>query len=353
MLKRFSLVLLIGFVFTLSGALQAQDTTLTVLATTTIIADVAQNVGGDLVTVNSLIPTDTDIHAFQPIASDVALAAQADLVLVNGAGLELFLGDLLQGAVDDPARVIVVSNGIPMLAGEHEDHEAEAEGTAEAEHDHEHSAPESVGLLGEDGVCGELHHVEATEEAHAHEAEEHDHGPCDPHVWTDPTNVKIWADNIAAAFAATDPANAETYQANADAYKAQLDALDNEVTEILAAIPAENRVIVTNHEFLRYFAAHYGFEIVGTVIPSMSTLAEPAPRELAVLVATIRDEGVTAIFVEASDPGQLASVVASEVDSEVKIVTLYSDSLSSAEGGAATYIDYVRTNAQTIAEALK
>jgi zinc/manganese transport system substrate-binding protein len=349
MLKRLSLVLLIGFVLTLTGAMHAQSSTLSILATTTIIADVAQNVGGDLVTVTSLIPVDTDIHAFQPIPSDVAVAAQADLVLINGAGLEAFLGDLLQGAVDDPARIIVVSNGVPMLAGGHtgEDHDAEA--TVEAEHDH---AAESVGILGVDAQCADLPTAEATEAVPEGE-EHHDHGPCDPHVWTDPTNVKIWADNIANAFATADPTNAATYHANANAYKAQLDALDEEVIDILAAVPAERRIIVTNHEFLRYFAAHYGFEIVGTVIPSVSTLAEPAPQDLVALVDVIRNEGVSAIFVEASDPGLLANVVANEVGSDVAIVTLHSDSLSSVEGNAATYIEYVRANTQTIAEALK
>jgi len=355
MLKRLSLVLLFVFVSALTGVLHAQDTTLTVLATTTIIADVAQNVGGDLVTVTPLIPADTDIHAFQPIPSDVALASQADLVLVNGVGLESFLGDLLQGAVDNSARIIVVSNGIPMLAGEH-DHEDEdhEEVTEESDHD-EHGTAEYIGLLGADAACGDLledHEAEATEDAHDSE-ESHDHGPCDPHVWTDPTNVKIWADNIAAAFAAADPANAEAYRTNAETYKAQLDALDAEVTDILAVVPAERRVIVTNHEFLRYFAAHYGFEIVGTVIPSISTLAEPAPQDLVALVEIIRNEGVSAIFVEASDQGLLAQVVAQEVGSSVTIVTLYSDSLSTPDSRAATYIDYVRANAQTIAEALK
>src|SRR5215203_1833503 len=145
MLKRLSLVLLTVFAFALTGILQAQDTTLKVLTTTTIIADVAQNVGGDLVTVTSLIPTNTDIHAFQPIPADVVLASQADLVLVNGAGLESFLGDLLQGAVEDSSRIIVVSNGISMLAGEHDD--AEHEATEEAGHDEEPAIAEYVGVL--------------------------------------------------------------------------------------------------------------------------------------------------------------------------------------------------------------
>jgi zinc/manganese transport system substrate-binding protein len=354
MLKRFSLVLLLIAACTLTGVLHAQDnTTLNVLATTTIIADVAQNVGGDLVTVTPLIPADTDIHAFQPIPSDVVLASQVDLVLVNGAGLESFLGDLLQGAVDDPSRIIVVSMGIPMLAGEHyhEEHEAEAKSTEEADHDHEASAAETVGMLGADGVCGDFA-TDATEETH--EGEEHeDHGPCDPHVWTDPTNVKIWVDNIADAFATADPTNAEVYHTNAEAYKAQLDALDAEVTDILAVVPAERRVIVTNHEFLRYFAAHYDFEIVGAVIPSTSSLAEPAPQDLVALIEAIRAEGVRAIFVEVSDAGLLANVVADEVGSDIVIATLYSDSLSTADSNAGTYIDYVRANAQTVADALK
>ncbi len=355
MLKRLSLVLLLGCVLSLTGALHAQNS-LTVLTTNTIIADVAQNVGGDLVTVTSLVPPDTDIHAFQPTPSDVLAASSADLVLVSGAGLEAFLGDLLQGAVDDPARIIVVSNGVTIHAAHHrQDDTATPDATDAAPRTDataEPSAPDIIGVLGQDAACGDLF-AQATPDVTSTEATDEEHGPCDPHVWTDPNNVKIWVDTIEAAFAAADPAHADAYHANAEAYKAKLEALDQEVMQILAVVPPERRVLVTNHDFIGYFAAHYGFEIVGTVIPGVSTLTEPAPQELAALVETIKAQNVPAIFVEASDPGMLANVVAQEVGREIKVVALYSDSLSAADSPAATYMDYLRANAHIIADALQ
>jgi ABC-type Zn uptake system ZnuABC Zn-binding protein ZnuA len=321
----------------------AQDTPLKVVATTSIIADVARNVGGELVDVASLVPPDSDIHAFQPSPDDAVLVAQADVLLVNGAGLELFLGDLLENAAVEP---VVVSNGIEMLpfgehgeeaAGEaHTDEEAQAEG-------------EVVGVLGDEGVCeAEAEHEEEASEA---DEEEHEHGSCDPHVWTNPQNVVIWTRNIAAAFAAADPANAELYIASADTYIAQLEALDAEVEEILSALPEERRVLVTNHEFFGYFAHRYGLEVVGAVITGGSTLSEPDPQALADLIAIIKEEGVPAIFAEVSANPQLAEIVAAETGINV-VTTIYSDSLSEPGSPADTYLNYMRYNAQTIAEAL-
>ncbi len=319
------------FSLLLTAFVHAQGEPLRVVATTTIIADVAQNVGGDLVHVTALIPLDADVHAFEATPSDVAQVADAAVLLVNGAGLESFLGDLIENA--GGVQPVVVSNGIEMLA--FADHE-----------DHEHEGTEHIGVLGANAECEDEH---AEHEESDHEEEEHDHGGCDPHVWTDPNNVKIWATNIADAFAAADPANAEVYAANAAAYIEQLTALDTEVQAMLADIPADQRILVTNHEFLRYFAHAYEFEVVGVVLPGGSTLAEPNPQELAALVEIIRAEGVPAIFTEISASSQLADVVAEETGIDV-VMGLYSDSLSEA---ATTYLDYVRANAQTIADALR
>lgn len=320
----------------------AQDSPLSVVATTSIIADVARNVGGDLVEVHALIPPDTDAHAFQPAPQDAVMIEAAKVVLVNGAGLEEGLLQL----VESTARVdlTVVSQGVAVLAfGESQpdegvdDHEADEHGTAE-----------TIGLLGEDAEC-------EVEEAHEDEAEaeeeDHEHGACDPHFWGDPTNVIIWAQNITDAFAAADPTNAQTYQANAAAYIEQLEALDAELEALFATLPEDARRIVTNHDFLSYFAARYGFEVIGTVIPSVSSLAEPAPQDVAELVAVIEQEGVRTIFAEVSDAAQLAQVIASDAD-DVTVATLYSDSLSAPDGPAATYLDYMRANASTITEAL-
>lgn len=330
----------------------AQDAPLRVLATTTLIADVAANIGGDLVEVTALIPPDADVHAFQPTPRDVLRVAEADIVLVNGAGLEEFLEDLVANAAE--VQPVIVSNGIAVLpAGGHahdDDHmEADQHGD-ENEHSEEHDT-HFIGVLGVDAECGAHSHDDDHADEADHEAEDgHAHGECDPHFWTDPANVAIWAANIAEAFATADPANADTYRANADAYIAALDALDAEVEAILAVIPEGGRVLVTNHEFLAYFAHRYDFEVVGVVLGS-TTLAEPDPQAVAALVQTITAEGVTAIFAEVSDTARLAEVIAAEAG-DVQIVTLYSGGLSAADGPAATYLDYMRFNAQAIADAL-
>jgi zinc/manganese transport system substrate-binding protein len=317
--------LLAAIVFILLLAkVQAQEAPLQVLATTTIIADIAQNVGGDLLSVQSLVPSDTDIHAFEPLPSDLRLVENADILLVNGAGLEVFLERLLENV--STVEPIVVGNRVEIIEFGEGDNEI-------------------IGVLGEEGVCEEDHEAEATEEAHKH-------GVCDPHYWTNPLNMLIVTDNIAAIFAEADPANAEIYFANSEAYKEELLALDAEIIEILSVIPQEGRVIITNHEFLAYFAAHYDFEILGTVIPSMTTLAEPSPQELSALVELIRSEGILVIFAELSDSNRLAEVIVEELGQDVRIVSLYSDSLSSSDSSAATYIGYMRTNAETIAAAL-
>jgi len=338
--KRLILLLL---VMLLSVTVSAQDAPLKVVATTTIIADVARNVGGDLVEVTSLVPPDADTHAFQPSPEDAVRVSEADVLLVNGVGLEVFLGELVE--IVGTVEPLVVSNGIEMLAlGEHHHDEEEHKG------EEAHEEGEIVGVLGDEGVCEEAHHdePEATEEAHE---DEHEHGSCDPHVWTDPHNMIVWTGNIADAFAAADPANADTYRANAAAYVEQLEALDTEVAEILSVIPAERRILVTNHEFLAYFAHRYEFEVVGVVITGGTTLAEPDPQELADLIALVEAEGVPAIFAEVSSTADLAEVVAAETGINV-VTTLYSESLSDANDPAATYLDYLRYNAQTIAEAL-
>jgi ABC-type Zn uptake system ZnuABC Zn-binding protein ZnuA len=344
-----------------------------VVATTTLIADVARNVAGDLVNVTSIIPEEVDEHVFIPSPGDVSLVADADVVLVNGAGLE---EGLLSVVEENAAQIVVVSAGVPMIEGGHghEDDEAEheeGEDHAEEEDDahEEHGGYEVIGTLGDTADCeiahddehaeGEDHgDEEGTEEAEDEheEGEDHDghedHGPCDPHVWMNPENVAIWAQNIAAALGELDPANADVYAANAADYAEQLTALNDEIIALVETIPADARVIVTNHEFLNYFAAEYDFEIVGTVIPSLTTSVEVSASDLADLIGVIEAENVQAIFTEIGQSEDLAQVLAAEIGREIAIVPLYSGYLSAEGGPAATYIDYMRYNANAIVSAL-
>jgi ABC-type Zn uptake system ZnuABC Zn-binding protein ZnuA len=337
-MKHFHCLILLCFLLIVPFAASAQGELLDVVATTTIIADVARNVGGDLVKVSSLIPPDADAHAFQPTPVDAAAIAEADVVLVNGAGLEAFLGGLMEDAAG--VQPVVVSNGIELLAFGSHDHEGEVD------NGHEHAEAEHMGVLGMTAECGEEeHHAEAEHE------DEHEHGGCDPHVWTDPRNVMTWAGNIAEALASADPVNAATYRAKAAEYVEQLTALDEEVTQILGVIPEDKRILVTNHEFFGYFAHAYGFKVVGVVMPGGSTLSEPNLQQLAALIDIITHEGVPAVFAEVSANDQLAEVAARETGINV-VTTIYSDSLSAADGPASTYLDYLRYNATVIAEAL-
>jgi zinc/manganese transport system substrate-binding protein len=301
-----------------------------VVATTTILADVASRIGSPTIEVYPLVPADADSHAYEPTTDDIALVADADLLLTVGAGYEVFLGGLLENAGGD-IPVVEVSAGVEILA--YGGHEGEEHADAE--------------MLGNDLECEAGHE----EDGYAHEGEEHSHGSCDPHVWMNPRNVIVWANNLADAFAEIDPTNADTYRANADAYIVELEALDAELQEIVASVPQEQRILVTNHEFMSYFAQAYDFEVVATVLPASTTGAELDPQSLAALIELVRDEGVTAIFAEISANPQLAQVIADEAGVTV-VTALYSDSLGGEDSPAPTYLDMMRYNAQTIVDAL-
>jgi ABC-type Zn uptake system ZnuABC Zn-binding protein ZnuA len=361
-------VLLVVLLLLSFGAAGAQDAPPRVLATTSIVADVAQNVAGDLLTVDALLPLGADTHAFEPVPADAVRVAEADILLTVGVGYESFLGDLLENAGDEAVEVVVVSNGIEILGFSeeghgHEDEDHSEEATAdpmatpetEAEHEDEHDGEAHIGVLGSEDFECEAHedenHSKRLTNDISQEEEEHDEGACDAHVWTDPRNVIVWTNNIADAFSAADPANADAYRANADAYIASLQALHAEIEVLVETLPEEQRILVTNHEFMGYFAYAYHFEVVGTVLPGVTTDLEPNPQELAELIELIGEEGVRAIFAEVSANPQLAEVVAQEAGIDV-VTTLYSESLSEAEGPAPTYLDYMRYNAQTIVTAL-
>ena len=317
-----------------TGNLPAQDSgRLRVVTTTTLIADVARNIGGDRVDVTALVPPNSDVHAFTATPEDAVLLTEADVMLVNGAGLEGFLIGLVENVTT--VELTVVSQGIEMQPF---GFVADAVPDNEDEHD-------TLGRLGFEIDCL-LDQAGEREDEH-----DHGHGVCDPHVWTNPHNVMIWAENIAAAFSLADPANASMYQANAAVYIEQLESLDAEIVEILSSIPSDRRVLVTNHDFLGYFAAAYHFEIAATVLSSGSTLSEPDPAQLADVITLIQEEAIPVVFAEISASDRLAAMVASETGIQV-VTTLYSSALSDSDGPAATYLDYLRYNATVIAEAL-
>ncbi len=279
-----------------------------VLAAESFLADMAQHVAGDRLQVATLMPLGLDPHAFEPTPQDVARIADGQVLIINGAGFEEWLAEVLDNAGGD-RQVIEASAGLSSRKAR----EGEA-AMAEEEHDH-------------------------------HEAG-------DPHFWLDPTNAITYVENIRDGLSRADPAGQDIYAENAEAYIAQLKDLDTWIAEQVRTIPAGRRQLVTNHESFGYFADRYGFTIVGTVVPSVSSGASPSAQQLAQLVDQIRTTGAPAIFLETGINPQLAQQVAAETG--VAVVTdLYSHSITPPDGPAPTYIDMMRHNVQAIVAALQ
>ena len=187
------------------------------------------------------------------------------------------------------------------------------------------------------------------DDGHGHD---HGEGSCDPHLWMDPHNVIYWALMIRDSLSALDHANEDAYAANAAAYAQELVSLEADViVPALAELPEEQRVLVTNHGSLGYFATSYDFEIVTMVVHSVSTEVEPSARDVAAVIDAVRDEGVPAIFSDIHLSDVLVNTIASETG--VAVVGLHTDSLGDSEGPAGTYLDYMRYNVKAIVEALK
>ena len=267
-----------------------------VIASTTFLADIAQNVAGDRIQVEALLPFGADAHSYQPIPQDVARIAESDLLIVNGAEYEHFLENVIKNAGGE--RILVDA---------------------------------SAGLKVRENAEGE-------------------HG-VDPHLWLDPDNIIGYVENIRAGLTVLDPDGADIYKSNAEAYIKQLQALDVWISEQVASIPAERRLLVTNHDSLGYFAERYGFTVVGTVVEGTSSNAAPSAQQMAALIDQIKATDAPAVFIDATESTVLADQIAS--DAGVKVITdLYFSSLTDGPP-AGTYIDMMKYNVTRIIEALK
>ena len=297
-----------------------------VVATTTVLGDVVGRVaacGGGSVT--TLLPLGADPHDFSPSSEQVATVVNADLVVANGLGLEEGLADALASAAADGATVMEVAALVDPLPF----------GDGDGAHDDDHADDEA----------------EHAEDEHSEsDGEDHDHGDLDPHVWHDVSRMATAAELIGAELAGItgDDAYSDCGVQVAD----ELRATDTQVRDILAAVPADQRVMVTDHEAFGYFADAYDFEIAGVVIPGGATLAEPSSRELAALVDVIVDRGVPAIFSNTNSSSALVDAVAAESGTEVEVVPLYVESVGPDGSGAESYADMMTTNAQRVADAL-
>jgi zinc/manganese transport system substrate-binding protein len=286
-----------------------------VVATTTIAGDLVRNVGGERVEVDTLVPPGADPHGHEPRPSDAVALSEAALVVKSGGELDEWLDDLIDSAGGDAAEVTLI-DAVETIEGGHSHEEAEA-------HDDE----------------------EAHDDQEAHDDE------VDPHWWQDPRNAILAVESIRDALIEADPDGRRTYEGNARAYTAELRALDKEIERCLQRVPRDKRKLVTTHDSLGYFAERYDVEVIGSVIPSLSTQAQPSAKDVDALVEQIEDEGVEAIFPEVAVSQRLEQAISREAGAEVG-EELWTDSLSDEGSGADTYADAMRANASSLAEGM-
>ena len=311
----------------------------TVVATTSIWADVTANVACDgLATVEMIIPLGGDPHSFEPSLRDRETMDNSELVVANGLYLEESLADTIDAAASNGTAVLRVGDGLDPLPAD-DDHE-----------DDDHDDDESSDNDHED------HDDDEADDDHDHEDhddqddDDHDHGAFDPHVWWDPTRMAAAVPLIADALADVGIDRAALDEC-ADRYIDELTTLDADVAAIVAPLPAGERVLVTNHDSLSYFADRYEFEVVGSVIPSSSSLAATSPAELDTLAAEIVATGAPTIFADTQSSTDDADALASRIG-DVAVISLLTGTLDEPGSGAGTYVGWLRQNVQTIVDAL-
>lgn len=306
------------------NAVELNGEPLRVVATTSIIGDVVAQVGGDAIDLTVLMGPGQDPHSYEPAAQDLTAVANAHAIFINGWNLEEGLVADLENIGEEAPVVPISANIEPLASAEDEHHEEE----------------------------GEEHEAEGEE--HEEEGEHHGHGGTDPHTWFDARNVNQWVENVARVLSDLDPANADTFAANAAAYREDLDELEAYATAQLDSIPAENRFLVTNHDAFGYLAEAYGFTVLGTVIPGISTLAEPSASDLADLIAAMEEHNVCTIFTETTVSDTLAQTVAAELDGceTVQVLQLYTGAVGPEGSGADSYIGMFRANVDAIVSGL-
>ncbi len=316
---------LVGLSLTAPTPAWSADAPIPVVATFSILGDMVERIGGDKIAVTTLVGADGDAHVYHPTPADARAVSQADILVFNGLAFEGWLDRLVEASGFDGVRVVATDGIQPIRL---DDDDAHHDDHAEKD-DHDHAAKD-----------------DHDKEEHA---DEHDHGAFDPHAWQNPANAVIYVDNIAAGLAKADPANASTYYGNRATYVAEIEALDADIRKTVEGLPEDRRTIVTAHDAFGYFAETYGLRFVA---PSgISTESEPSAADVATLIRQIREEGITAVFVESITDSRLLEQIADETGASIG-GTLYSDALSGPDEPASTYLDMMRHNVETLAEAL-
>lgn len=291
-------MILAGAVFATPVFAQAQKP-FNIVASFSILADMAREIAGDRAIVTALVGPDADAHVYAPTPNDAKALKNADLILINGLGFEGFMPRLIASS-GTKARVIIASTGVKPLAS------------------------------------GDGHG--------------HDHGRLDPHAWQSVSAAKLYAATIRDGLIAADAANASLYQSRAEAYINALGALDADLKAAFSAIPPEKRIIVTNHDALGYFARDYGFRLES--VQGLSTESEPSAKDIARVIRLVREKKARAVFIETFADPRIGAELAKQTGAKLG-GTLYSDALSDEKGPAATYISMMRNTMTVLLEALK
>jgi zinc/manganese transport system substrate-binding protein len=278
------------------GASGSDSGQLQVVATTTQIGDFVREVGGDAVSVDQILQPNTDPHEYEPRPSDVAGAAEAKLVFASGDGLDEWIDQVVSDSGSD-AEVVDLGAAVP-----------------------ERRPGESSGA----------------------EASRYD-----PHWWHDPRNSEAAVAEIERRLAAADPAHRRLFERNFRSYMTELHALDAGIARCIEAVPAARRKLVTDHDAFGYFANHYGIEVVGAVIPSQTTQAQPSAKDLSALAKLIERERVEAIFPESSLSPKVAETIADQTGASADY-SLYGDTLGPEGSDGATYLRMEAANANAM-----
>lgn len=287
-----------------------------IAVTTSILGDVTQNIVGEEAEVVVLMPAGSDPHNYQPSTKDVSKMMSADLIVENGLGLEEGLSASLNSARVDGIEILTVGDHIEPLAVFHDE---------ESDHD--------------------------DHDDHGHD--DHDHGPLDPHFWHDPARMILAAEVIANSVSTISSVDSEIVTANAQSYSQELLELDLELQEIFAAIPAEKKKMVTGHRVFGYLADRYDLEIISSIVPTSSTVAEVNAATLHAISEDLKEYDLRAVFTDASQPQKVAETIIKETGLDIEVVALHSESLTPAGGEADTYLEMMLINAENIASALK
>ena len=331
-----------------------------IVTTTDIWGDVAEKATCGLAEVSTIIPSGSDPHNYSPSPRDIIALENAALVVENGLGLEELLADALSSA---PNKLVIAD----LLEEEGSEHEGEDHDEHDEDHDEDHGDHEDE--LEDHDEDHDEHdedhddhdededhehddHEDELEDHDDHEEDEdhdHDHAGGDPHIWFDFNFARSFVSTLETRLAPA-VADAEELAACADSYIDELQEIEDAVAAALTSVPQDRRLLVTQHDTLQRLANRHGYEIIGNVIPSTSTLAEADLRHLIELEDRVRDTGALAIFADASGVDSDIETFADRID--LPLVVLYTESLGAPDTGADTYTGLMLTNANRIAEAL-